>query len=455
MNKFIKTIFGLLVILAVIGSVIPAQAGSNFADGPNLLVNPGFESPYAKQCCHTASTFPPNTPIDEVQVANGWRGWWREPSFPNYPPTCDGCTAWHRPEWREAAPFGNRIHGGANAQKYFTFFSVHEAGMYQQVSGIASGQRLRFSIYMHAWSTNGSSQTSTTKDNDMSLKVGIDPTGGADPFSSKIVWSAPTNVWDNWALFTVEAVAQGSTVTVYTYSKPRWGMEHNDVYVDDASLVVVGGSSTVATATPQPTSTTAATSVANITATTTKTPTSAPTTAASPTPSFQTYTVQRGDSLRSIARKFNTTVSAILALNSIPNPNVIFPGQVLKIPGASAVAPTTPPTGSSPATPPSGTLTTYTVQRGDTMYSIARKFGTTVSAIIAVNPGINPSRIFPGQVINMPFNNAGEKKTYVVQQGDNLRKIAAKFNTTIAILQQLNGLSDPNKIFVGQTLIVP
>ncbi|MEK7788199.1 MAG: LysM peptidoglycan-binding domain-containing protein, partial [Chloroflexota bacterium] len=312
MNKFIKTIFGLLVILAVVGSVIPVQAKPNFADGPNLLVNSGFESPYAKQCCHTASTFPPNTPIDEVQVANGWRGWWREPSFPNYPPTCDNCTAWHRPEWREAAPFSNRIHGGANAQKYFTFFSVHEAGMYQQVSGITSGQRLRFSIYMHAWSTNGSSQTSTTKDNDMSLKVGIDPTGGADPFSSKIVWSTPTNVWDNWALFTVEAVAQGSTVTVYTYSKPRWGMEHNDVYVDDASLVVVGGSSTAATATPQPTSTTAATSVAAITATTTKSPTPAPTTAVPPTPSFQTYTVQRGDSLRSIARKFNTTVSAIL-----------------------------------------------------------------------------------------------------------------------------------------------
>lgn len=453
MNKFIKTIFGLLVALAVVASAIPVQARPNFADGPNLLVNSGFESPYAKQCCHTTSTFPPNTPIDEVQVANGWRGWWREPSFPNYPPTCDNCTAWHRPEWREAAPFSNRIHGGANAQKYFTFFSVHEAGMYQQVSGITSGQRLRFSIYMHAWSTNGSSQTSTTKDNDMSLKVGIDPTGGADPFSSKIVWSTPTNVWDNWALFTVEAVAQGSTVTVYTYSKPRWGMEHNDVYVDDASLVVVGGSSTAATATPQPTST-------SVGATTAPTSTSASTTAAPtavPAAAPQTYTVQRGDTLRSIARKFNTTVSAILAFNSIPNPNVIFPGQVLKIPGASAPAPTAPPAviGPTPTSAAPGALTTYTVQRGDTMYSIARKFGTTANAIIAVNPGINPSRIFPGQVINMPFNNAGEKKTYVVQQGDNLRKIAAKFNTTIAILQQLNGLSDPNKIFVGQTLIVP
>jgi len=454
MTKFIKTTFGLLVILAVVGSVIPVQAELNFADGPNLLVNPGFESPFARQCCHAEPGFPPNIPIDEVQVANGWRGWWREPSFPNYPPTCDNCIAWHRPEWREAAPFSNRIHSGSNAQKYFTFFSVHEAGMYQQVSGIISGQRLRFSVYMHAWSSNGGILTSTTKDNDMSLKVGIDPSGGADPFSSRIVWSNPTNVWDNWALFTVEAVAQGSTVTVYTYSKPRWGMEHNDVYVDDASLVVVDGSSTAATATP----TIAATSVANATTTPSKTPTAAPTTAV-PTPSSQTYTVQRGDTLRSIARKFNTTVSAILALNSIPNPNVIFPGQALKIPSASAsaVAPTAPPAGSSPvptsAAP--GTLTTYTVQRGDNLYKIARKFSTTANAIIAVNPGINANRIFPGQAINLPFDNTGVKKTYVVQQGDNLRKIAAKFNTTIASLQQLNGLSDPNKIFVGQTLVVP
>ncbi len=454
MTKFIKTTFGLLVILAVVGSVIPVQAELNFADGPNLLANPGFESPFARQCCHAEPGFPPNVPIDEVQVANGWRGWWREPSFPNYPPTCDNCIAWHRPEWREAAPFSNRIHSGSNAQKYFTFFSVHEAGMYQQVSGITSGQRLRFSIYMHAWSSNGGILTSTTKDNDMSLKVGIDPSGGADPFSNRIVWSTPTNVWDNWALFTIEAVAQGSTVTVYTYSKPRWGMEHNDVYVDDASLVVVDGSSTAATATP----TTAATSVANITATPSKTPTAAPTTAV-PTPSSQTYTVQRGDTLRSIARKFNTTVQAILALNAIPNPDIIYPGQVLKIPSASAgaPAPTAPPAGSSPvptsAAP--GRLTTYTVQRGDNLYKIARKFSTTANAIIAVNPGINPNRIFPGQVINLPFDNTGVKKTYVVQRGDNLQKIAAKFNTTIAILQQLNGLSDPNKIFVGQTLVVP
>ncbi len=454
MNKFAKLPLALLAILAVVGGALPALADSKAADGPNLLVNPGFESPYAKQCCHTESNFLPNTPIDEVQVANGWRGWWREPSFPNYPPTCNNCTSWHRPEWREAVPFTNRIHGGANAQKYFTFFSVHEAGMYQQVSGAASGQRLRFSIYMHAWSTNGSSLTSTTKDNDLGLKVGIDPTGGTDPFSSKIVWSTPTNAWDTWALFSVEAVAQGSTVTVYTYSKPKWGMEHNDVYVDDASLVAVTGSSAPATSTPLPTST-------SVGATAAPTSTTAPTTIAPtpvPTSAPLTYTVQRGDTLRSIARKFNTTTTAILAINAISNPNLIFPGQVLKIPGTSAPVPTTLPSvisGSTPTSAPSGQLTTYTVQRGDTLSSIARKFGVTASAIIAVNPGINANRIFPGQVINMPFNNSGVKKTYVVQGGDNLRKIAAKFNTTIAVLQQLNGLSDPNKIFVGQTLVVP
>lgn len=446
MKKLITFALTLAVVAAALGVVPATQA----ADGPNLLVNPGFESPYGKQCCHTESVFPPNTPIDEIQAAFGWRGWWLEPRYPDFPPTCTGCTSWHRPEWREAAPYPNRIHGGANAQKYFTFYSVHEAGMYQQVSGVQPGQRLRFGVYMHAWSTNGNSLTSTVKDNDLDMRVGIDPTGGTDGFSGRIVWSAPFNTYDNWVLYTVEAVAQSSTVTVFTHSKPRWGLEHNDIYVDDASLVVVGGSSA-----PAPAATLAPT-VAPTTAPAASTqPTPVPTAIPAVSPSFTSYTVQRGNTLRSIGRKFNVSVADILRFNSISDPNRIFPGQVLRIPASGSNAPAPTGAGPVPTSAPSGNLTTYTVQRGDTLRSIARKFGATASAIIAVNPGINPNVIFPGQVLQLPFNNVGASKTYVVQRGDTLRKIAAKFNTTTAVLQQLNSLSDPNKIFVGQTLVLP
>ncbi len=478
MKNFVTLSLAAAVVIAAVGFAQGVSATTTAA--PNLLVNPGFESPYSKQCCHTESWAPPTLPIDEVQVANGWRAWWLEPGDAAHPTWCADCPAWHRPEWREAAPFANRIHSGENAQKYFTFYSTHEAGMYQQVSGVTPGRRYRFTVYMHAWSANGSSLTSTVVDNDLDMRVGIDPTGGANPFSASIAWSSPFNAYDTWTLFTVEVVAQSSTLTVYTHTKPRWGMEHNDVYVDDASLIEVDGSAVIApTATSAPTSTPTATSAAAPTsapaasatagsasaASPTAVPTTIPATAAAPT-ATQTqlinYTLQRGDTLYSVALRYGTSISAIMAVNSIADARRVFAGQVIRLPLGVNSSPTTAPAGAAPTTAPAapaaaspGGLSTYTVQRGDTLFSIGRKYNVTAAAIIAVNPAINPSRIFAGQVINLPVTNTGASKTYVVQRGDTLRSIASRFGTTTAILQSLNGLADPNKIFVGQTLIVP
>lgn len=456
MIKLVKITLAAALLISAWGSAPaltraqPAQQPA--ADDPNLLKNPGFESPYVKQCCQTDPKYLPNTLIDEVQVATNWRGWWLDPRYPDFPPTCDGCTAWHRPEWREAAPYSNRIRSGANAQKYFTFFSVHRAGMYQQVNNIGTGQKLRFSIYMHAWSGNGPSLTSITKDNDMGMKVGLDPLGGTDPFNSRIVWSTPFNTYDVWALYSVEAVAQNSTVTVFTYSQPRWGLEHNDIYLDDASLVVTDGSAAPSpSATPAPTTTP---SVPTQTAPTAVPATPVPTATLAPT--FITYTVQRGDSLYSIARKFTTTAAKLQSFNGILNAARIFVGQVIKIPTGTTTA--APPAASStaPTSPPpagSNQVTTYVIQRGDRMVYIARKFNTPLNALLAVNPGLDPNKIFAGQVINIPPTQA--TRSYVVQSGDTLRKIADKFGASVAAIQALNSISNINTIFVGQTLLIP
>lgn len=371
----------LAVALSAAGSVYAAPVTAPAAaDGPNLLVNPGFESPYVKQCCHTEPGYFPNTPIDEVQVASGWFGWWLQPDEdPLHPGSCEnrpGCQiAWHRPEWREAncGPVcANRVRSGSNAQKYFTFHSVHDAGMYQSVSGLAPGARVRFSIYMQAWSTHADYGTSSGQQT-MGMRIGIDPFGGTNPFSANIQWTPVNDVYDTWGFYAIEAVAQNSTVTVFTRSAPHYGLQHNDIYLDDASLVVVGSS-----------------------------PANNPAPAATAAPAQVTgfrYVVVSGDNYYRIARKFGVSVAAILQANPTATPNLLRVGQVIIVPGVTgqpAPAPTSVGPTATPGVPANAIA--YVVQRGDNLYRLALRFSTTIQRIKELN-NLTGDIIFIGQTL--------------------------------------------------------
>lgn len=153
---------------------------------------------------------------------------------------------------------------------------------------------------------------------------------------------------------------------------------------------------------------------------------------------FDTYIIARGDTLKALAKQFDTTLEYLMSLNQdIKDPNVIYEGQRLVVPS----------TGSAPTPAPSGH--TYTVQKGDTLNKIAAYTFTTVADILKVNPQISDAnKIYAGQVINLPV----EVNRYTVQKGDTLNKIASKFNTTVESLKSLNQLSDPDKIEAGQVL---
>ena len=150
-----------------------------------------------------------------------------------------------------------------------------------------------------------------------------------------------------------------------------------------------------------------------------------------------TYTIQWGDTIGRIASVCGVTVDAIYAANPGLG-GYLYAGQVINIPGGIPTPPNPPPTGG-----------TYVVQRGDTLGKIAARIGSSVAAILAVNPQIwNPNLIYVGQVINLPAHPV----YYTVQWGDTLFKIAVRFGTTVAILQQLNNIWNPNWIYAGQVL---
>lgn len=105
----------------------------------------------------------------------------------------------------------------------------------------------------------------------------------------------------------------------------------------------------------------------------------------------------------------------------------------------------------------SGCGTTYTVQRGDTLYGIATACGTTMAALQLANPGLG-SWVYTGQVLVLPgavWDNGNGYSTYVVSHGDTLRLIAARYGTTVDALARLNNIFNYNLIYAGQRLTVP
>ena len=131
-------------------------------------------------------------------------------------------------------------------------------------------------------------------------------------------------------------------------------------------------------------------------------------------PGGVTYTVRPGDTLWTIARRFGTTVQNLVRANNIADPNLIYPGQVLTIPGHDDMQ------------------AVYTVRPGDTLWAIARRFDTTVQELAALNGIADPDLIYPGQVLRLP--DSSSVLVYRVVRGDTLSGIALRFGTTVQAL---------------------
>lgn len=180
-----------------------------------------------------------------------------------------------------------------------------------------------------------------------------------------------------------------------------------------------------------------------------------------------TYVVRPGDTVSAIAIRNGLRPADVLAWNGLGWRSIIQPGQTLRL-----TAPVAPAPAATPAPPVAPSAGTHLVARGDTVYAIAKRYGTTVAAIMSANGLGRSAMIVPGQRLTIPAvsapapvlasstepaaspapASAGAPRTHVVAKGDTLFGIARAHGTSVAVLLQANGLGTGSIIYPGQTL---
>lgn len=319
-----------LVIITIAGLSLLLSPSSDpaVAQGENLLENPSFEGQY--------SSYTPETGQEQAdcktglcntaQMPIGWKPWWvkERPTDVN-------------PEFKPAE-FGSRIRTGSRAAQYFSFWSTHKAGLRQTVT-VPPNSVVQFSIWGHIWMTESDSSNVSDYSGTANMRIGIDPTGGTNPYGGSVVWSGFQQPFDAYQLFSVQAQAQGSSVTVFTFSapdvnpnSPDYGFKHNDVYWDDASLTVVGAGAPAPPPPPPAQSSEGETSAAPAPAVA---PRSVPFPTSTPDAEGLIYSeVQPGDSFWAIAARAGLSIDDLLELNDI-GPDVVLRSGDLLIVGHS------------------------------------------------------------------------------------------------------------------------
>lgn len=228
-----------LFLLAGAGALLAApqsQGSVESSVGPNLINNSSFEGTYSAYDPPYDTDDCPSGVCGSAQMAPGWTPYWR----PGYESQTDTIVM---PEYKPADPIFTdpvRVRSGSAAQAYFTFWTTHEGGFYQQIS-VTSGRAYCLSIWGHSWSAeddpgpHGDAYSGPIYGN-FRQRVGIDPTGGTNWQSEDILWGATRVQSDFYEPFVVTATAQTNTITIYAYSHPEWAVKHNDAYWDDAYL---------------------------------------------------------------------------------------------------------------------------------------------------------------------------------------------------------------------------
>lgn len=442
-KAILRSVFVLLLMLIISSITISAQE-------ENLLENPGFESGF-----------------NSSGVANGWVSW-----------VADGTDA---PGFQEAPTFLpatsasdngliSQVRSGVNAQALFSFFATHDAGVYQQVSSITPGTELRFSIYAHVFSNNLADVDQSANPGGVTIRVGIDPNGGTDPFSSDVVYTEVLITYDTFIQYPKIVVAESDTVTVFVRSTITEPVQNTIVFLDDAVLNITPESSVPAETEEVVTEEPVETEEVQV---------------KDPTPTRE----GESDATEEVATEEPVETEEVVTEEPVETEEVVTEEPVeteevvTEEPVETEEAATEEPveTEEAPISETFPGTITHTVRSGDTVGRLAERYGSSTQAIIQANGLDDSALIFVGQGLIIPVRivpatetpsptpvvivvtatpggvsgNNGGNGTYTVAVGDTLSSIARQFNTTVGALVQLNGIANPNRILVGQELTLP
>ncbi|MCS6772779.1 MAG: SH3 domain-containing protein [Thermoflexales bacterium] len=262
------------LLVAVVAALAGGLAHSARAQPPgqNLLVNPNFDWPAQTNGDVCAIGWQKDNAI----TPHGWIAYW----------TCKNSEEQNQDQINRAPEFrvmtvdiaAYRVRSYPTSASFFNFWSLNRsAGLYQMVSGIRPGTRLRFSFWANLLTTNSSELplSSSRQPGGLQVRACIQTLGRVifrpdvnDPTTVCGAWIRP---YDTWGEAWVEATAAAETIAVVIDSTAEYPVVHNDVYVDDASLVVVG--SAPPTPTPLPASAAPAAPAGNTPAVVVKMPT--------------------------------------------------------------------------------------------------------------------------------------------------------------------------------------
>lgn len=183
------------------------------------------------------------------------------------------------------------------------------------------------------------------------------------------------------------------------------------------------------------------------------------------------YVVSAGDTLWAIANRNHTSVAALQLANGMSDATLIRIGESLTIPGGNlAGGKTGTPIADASSPPSAATAGTYVVQSGDTLWSIAQRFGTSVATLAQLNGVANPSLIRLNQPLTIPAGATAPvvataastssialtpSSTYTVVRGDTLSSIASRYGTSVSAIASANALANPSIIRTGQRLTIP